>query len=293
MKRVMLIIKGFVMGIANIIPGVSGGTLALTMGIYEDFISAISHFLKDLKKNISFLLPIFIGIGLSLLTMSNVISKAFDKYPVPTTFFFMGLVLGGIPLLLEKVKPKKTKSKKKQKLDKSNYVIMALTFALVMVLAFSEEIFGSGLGDVNLNNISLWGYTLLFLVGVIAAATMVIPGVSGSLVLMLLGYYLPVVNTIKDLTHFKNIGHDLLVLIPFGIGVLVGIVLIAKLIEFLLKKYERKTYFGVLGFIFASVIAIPVSVYHEVGLEYTLIEGIIAVVLMVIGYIIGNKLGEK
>ena len=288
MKNIILVIKGFVMGIANIIPGVSGGTLALTMGIYEDFIGAISHFLKNLKKNLKFLLPIFIGMALSILSMSNVISAAFDKFPVPTTLFFMGLVLGGIPMLTNKVK--KTKEAKQA----SSYIIAILTCALVMILAFSNELFGKGLGDANLANMNVISYFVLFLVGVVAAATMVIPGVSGSLVLMLLGYYLPIVNTVKDLTHFNNIGHNLLICIPFGIGVVVGIVLIAKLIEWLLKKYEAKTYFGVLGFIIASVIAIPVSVFHEVdSMAYTLPEGIIAVILMVVGYIIGNKLGEK
>ena len=288
MESIMLVIKGFIMGIANIIPGVSGGTLALTLGIYEDFISAISHFLKNIKKNIKFLLPVFIGMGLSILTMSNVISSAFDNYPVPTTFFFMGLVLGGIPMLANKV------SKTKEKKQVSSYIIALFTFSVVIVLAFSEQLFGNGLGDVNLSNLSVGGYFLLFLVGVVAAATMVIPGVSGSLVLMLLGYYLPIVDTIKDLTHFKNIFDNMLILIPFGIGVVIGIVLIAKLIEWLFKKYEAKTYFGVLGFIIASVIAIPVSVYNEFGsLSYSLPEGIVAIALMVIGYIIGNKLGEK
>ena len=288
MKNIILVIKGFIMGIANIIPGVSGGTLALTMGIYEDFIKAISHFLKNLKENVKFLLPIFIGMGLSILSMSNVISAAFDKFPVPTTLFFMGLVLGGIPMLTNKVK--KTKEAKQA----SSYVIAILTFALVMILAFSNELFGKGLGDANLANMNVTSYLVLFVVGVVAAATMVIPGVSGSLVLMLLGYYLPIVNTVKDLTHFNNIGHNLLICIPFGIGVVVGIVLIAKLIEWLLKKYEAKTYFGVLGFIVASVIAIPVSVFHEVdSMAYTIPEGIIAVILMVLGYVIGNKLGEK
>ena len=104
MKNIILVIKGFIMGIANIIPGVSGGTLALTLGIYEGFIGAISHFFSNLKENIKFLLPIFIGIGLSLLTMSNVIATCFDKCPIPTTLFFMGLVIGGIPMLVSKVK---------------------------------------------------------------------------------------------------------------------------------------------------------------------------------------------
>ena len=288
MKNIMLVIKGFIMGIGNIIPGVSGGTLALTLGIYEKFIEAISHFFDKLKENIKFLVPIFIGIGLSLLTMSNVITEAFEHYPVPTAFLFMGLVIGGIPMLSNKVK------KSKERKQVSSYIIALITFALVIVLAFSDQLFGSGLSDVTLKNLDLTGYILLFLVGVVAAATMVIPGVSGSLVLMLLGYYLPVVNTIKDLTHFNNIVDNCLILIPFGLGVVVGIVVIAKIIEWLLKKYEAKTYFGVLGFIIASIIAIPVSVYNEYGtLSYSLVEGIIAVILLVVGYLIGEKLGEK
>ena len=110
MKNIKLLIKGFIMGIGNIIPGVSGGTLALTLGIYERFIEAISHFFEKLKENLSFLIPIFIGIGLSLLTMSNVISSAFEHYPIPTAFFFMGLVIGGVPMLANRVK--KTKESK-------------------------------------------------------------------------------------------------------------------------------------------------------------------------------------
>jgi putative membrane protein len=288
MKNIILVIKGFIMGIANIIPGVSGGTLALTMGIYEDFIKAISHFLKNLKENVKFLLPIFIGMGLSILSMSNVISAAFDKFPVPTALFFMGLVLGGIPMLTNKVK--KTKEAKQA----SSYVIAILTFALVMILAFSNELFGKGLGDANLANMNVTSYLVLFVVGVVAAATMVIPGVSGSLVLMLLGYYLPIVNTVKDLTHFNNLGHNLIVCVVFGIGVVIGIVGVAKLIEWLLKKHEVKTYFGVIGFIIASVIAIPVSVYHEVGgISFDIVQAIIGLVCIVVGSIIGSKLGEK
>ena len=117
MKNIILAIKGFIMGIANIIPGVSGGTLALTLGIYEDFIGAISHFFSNFKKNLKFLLPIAIGMGLSILTMSNVISASFENFPIPTTLFFMGLVIGGIPMLLSRVK------EGKEKKQVSSYVI--------------------------------------------------------------------------------------------------------------------------------------------------------------------------
>jgi len=288
MKNIILVIKGFVMGIANIIPGVSGGTLALTLGIYEKFIGAISHLLSNLKENIKFLLPIFIGMGLSILTMSNVISNCFDNYPIPTTLFFMGLVIGGIPMLVKKVR--KTKETK----EVSSYVIAFLTFALVMVLAFSDEIFGGTLGNASFDNLSVLGYLWLSVVGIIAAATMVIPGVSGSLVLMLLGYYLPIINVVKELTHFENILRNIFVAGFFGIGVVVGIVLVAKLIEWLLAKYEKKTYFGVIGFIIASVLAIPVSVYHEVGnIVFTVPQVLIGILFLVIGGIVGYKLGEK
>ncbi|MCI5967864.1 MAG: DUF368 domain-containing protein [Tenericutes bacterium] len=288
MKNIILVIKGFIMGIANIIPGVSGGTLALTMGIYENFIGAISHFFSNLKENIKFLLPIFIGIGLSLLTMSNVITASFNKYPIPTTLFFMGLVIGGIPMLFSKIKG--TKEVKKP----ISYVILFLTFLLVMALAFSKEIFGGTLGNADFSNLNILGYLNLTLIGTIAAATMVIPGVSGSLVLMLLGFYFPIVNVIKELTHFNNIGSNILIAGFFGVGILIGIVLIAKLIEWLLAKFETFTYFGVIGFIIASVLAIPVSVYHEVSnIVYTVPQVIIGIVFLILGGVVGYKLGEK
>ena len=288
MKNILLVIKGFIMGIANIIPGVSGGTLALTLGIYEDFIGAISHFFRNIKKHVNFLLPIFVGILLSVITMSNVISTCFDQYPIPTTLFFMGLVIGGIPMLLKRVK--NTKEKKQV----SSYVIALITFSIVMVMAFSEQIFGSGLGNVSFSNMAVFDYVILFFVGLIAAATMVIPGVSGSLVLMLLGYYLPIIGVLKELTKFENLGPNLLVAFVFGVGVLVGIVVISKVIEYLLEKFEAKTFFGVIGFILASIIAIPVSVYHEVGtIVFSVPQGILGVLFLAIGIIVGYKLGEK
>ena len=288
MKNILLVIKGFIMGIANIIPGVSGGTLALTLGIYEDFIGAISHFFRNIKKHVSFLLPIFVGILLSVITMSNVISTCFDQYPIPTTLFFMGLVIGGIPMLLKRVK--NTKEKKQV----SSYVIALITFSIVMIMAFSEQIFGSGLGNVSFSNMAVFDYVILFFVGLISAATMVIPGVSGSLVLMLLGYYLPIIGVLKELTKFENLGPNLLVAFVFGVGVLVGIVAISKVIEYLLEKFEAKTFFGVIGFILASIIAIPVSVYHEVGaIVFSVPQGILGVLFLAIGIIVGYKLGEK
>ena len=285
-KNIMLVVKGFIMGIANIIPGVSGGTLALILGIYEDFIGAISHFFSNFKKNICFLAPIGLGILLAVATLSRVIDYSFNHYPIPTSLFFVGLVLGGIPMLYSKVKG--TKELKKV----SSYIIFLITFSVVMIMACSDFIFGEGTA-VNLSGMNVLGYILLFLVGVVAAATMVIPGVSGSLVLMLLGYYYPIIAAIKELTSFDNLGSNILILGIFGVGILIGIVLISKLIEFLFQKYETKTYFGVLGFIVASVLAIPISTMTSIDVTFTVVQVLIGLVFMALGCLVGYKLGEK
>lgn len=277
-ENLILVAKGFVIGIANIIPGVSGGTLAITLGIYERLIKAISHFFTNLKENIKFLVPIAAGAVLSLLILSNVIGYALDHYPIPTTLLFVGLIFGGVPLLYRHVKTEKKSG--------SNLLIFFITFAIVTIFAFLKE----GNFSVDLSNLNLFGYILLFIVGMVAAATMVIPGISGSFMLMLLGYYQPIINTIRNLTRFDDLTKSFMILIPFGIGVLVGIVLIAKLIEFLLEKYEVKTYFGILGFVLASVLTL---IYGLFGNSFDIVQILIGVVTFFIGSIVAYKLGDE
>lgn len=277
-ENLILIAKGFVIGIANIIPGVSGGTLAITLGIYERLIKAISHFFSHLKDNIKFLVPIVIGAVLSLLVLSNIISYSLEKFPIPTTLLFVGLIFGGIPLLYRKVSHEKKTG--------GNYFIFLTTFLIVAIFAFLKE----GNIVVSFSNLNLIGYVLLFLVGMVAAATMVIPGVSGSFVLMLIGYYKPIIDTISELTKFKNLGSNMMILIPFGLGILIGIVLVAKLIEFLLEKYEVKTYYGILGFIVASVFTL---IYGLFGYQMDIVQVLIGVVTFFIGSIIAYQLGDE
>ena len=276
--KIMLVLKGMIIGVANIIPGVSGGTLMITLGIYEQVIDTISHFFKNFKKNLKFIIPLAIGMVLSILLLSKLISLCLDKYPFPTTFFFIGLILGGIPLLWKRTSAAKSKL--------SNWLVFIITFAIVVTFAFLK----SGDFVIDLNSLTPVGYITLFIVGMISAATMVIPGISGSFVLMLLGYYEPIVNTIKDLTKFDQLEHHLLILIPFGLGIVIGIVLVAKLIEYLLKKYPVKTYYGVLGFVLASLVAIIKPMF---GIAPSIIEVIISFILVVGGGIIAYKLGDK
>lgn len=275
-EKLTLVIKGFLIGVANIIPGVSGGTLAITLGIYEKLIGTISHFFKNLKENIKFIIPIGIGAVLSILLLSRVISFCLDKYTLATILFFIGLILGGIPLLNKKIKGHYK--------NVSNIIIFLLSFGFVFALSVLK-----GENVVSFANMNIINYIMLFLVGVIAAATMIIPGVSGSFVLMLLGYYKPIVDTIGALTKFNNIWQNIMILVPFGIGVLVGIVAISKLLEFLFKKYEVKTYFGVMGFITASIITIFTGAE---GLVFSVPQLLIGLMLLGIGFTAAYKLGE-
>ena len=285
MKSIILFIKGFIMGIANIIPGVSGGTLAIILGIYEEFIGALSHFFKNFKKNLIFLIPVALGMLAAIATMSNVIDYSLNHFTVATVLFFVGLVVGGIPMLLGKVKGKKDNKKIR------NYVAFIFTFSIVIFMAVAKLIFSTDF-SISLGHVGLAGLILLFLVGILAAGTMVIPGVSGSLVLMLIGYYEPVIKTIKNLVHFKNVSHNLLIVGVFGLGILIGIVSIARLFEYLFKKHETTTYFGVLGFIFASVIAIPISTFTSIDVTFKVFELIVGIGMLLVGLLISYNLSE-
>lgn len=277
LENLLLILKGFILGIANIIPGVSGGTLAMTMGIYEDIIKSISSILKTPKKSLKLLLHLGIGAVLSILILSKLLNYTLTNYAFATTLFFIGLIVGGFPLLLKKAKGHKVSL---------GYLLSFLsTTSLVIILRLlqtSENI-------VSLNNVSLFTIIILLLVGMLAASTMVIPGVSGSFVLMLIGFYKPILNTISNITKINLLGHNLLILVPFGIGVLLGIVLTAKLIEYLLKKYEIYTYYGIYGFILASILVLILNVYNKAtGIP----EVVVGILLVLLGTFIGYKLGD-
>ena len=277
MKSLILIIKGFFMGLANLIPGVSGGTMAITLGIYDKLINVISHLFKNFKDNMKFIIPIVIGILLSIITLSKVISYALTYFLFPTILFFVGAIIGGVPMLYRKVKGNSSIS---------SYFIFTITFIIIVALTFL-----TGDNLVDLSSVNIISYIKLFGVGVISSATMVIPGISGSAMLMTLGYYEPIINVIKDLTNFANILYNLKILIPFGLGVVIGILLIAKLIEYLLNKYEVKTYYAILGFVFGS--ALSIILQNLIGINLNILEVIIGIILFIIGFLVAYKLGDK
>lgn len=277
------ILKGMVIGIANVIPGVSGGTMMVVMGIYDKLIHVISHFFSEFKKNILFLIPILIGMLIAIFGGSVVIEFLFDRFPFPTTLAFIGLILGGLPLMGKRVKGQKFKV---------GYLIAFLAFfALVVFMAT----LGDAAGREASLNLSFGGILTLFLVGVVAAGTMVIPGVSGSMVLLVLGYYNPIIGTISDfMSALKNgdrnaMGESFLILLIFGIGVIAGIVFFAKLIEWIFKRFPMYAYWAIIGLIVASPIAILLMANFGVITVPAVIAGIIC---LAAGAFAAYKLGE-
>lgn len=276
-------LKGMVMGIANIIPGVSGGTMAVSMGIYDKLIHCITHLFKEFKESMKFLIPIFVGIAVALVGLSFVIEPAFEYFPLQTNCLFVGLIVGGLPAVCKKVKGKGIKL---------SYIIPFLAFfALVVGMAAMGEKEGAA-ADLTF---SLWSVIKLFVVGIIASATMVIPGVSGSMMLLLMGYYNPVIAAIKDfitaLVAFDVSGilQGCSILVPMGLGIVVGIFAIAKLIEIIFEKFPIQAYWAIIGLIVASPFAI--FLMGEVG-AVTVLAVLTSVVTFVVGFVIAMKLGD-
>lgn len=236
-------IKGFILGVANVIPGVSGGTMAVSMGVYELILSSIVNFFKDIKGNFSKLLPIALGILVAIVSTSKLVTYALTNYKAQTLCLFIGLIFGGVSLIMKKIRGKGSKT---------NYLIFFVVFFLVISLNFLK----TGLIEISFTNMGIIDYILLLVMGFIASSAMVIPGISGSFILMVLGYYDKIIYTVSTITDFNKLGSNLLILVPFGIGVVMGIIFMAKLITNLIKKHETKTYFAIMGFVLSSVVVL-------------------------------------
>lgn len=283
MKFIQEMLRGMVIGLANIIPGVSGGTMMVSMGIYDTLIHCITHLFKEFKQSIKTLLPYAVGMVVAIGSLSFLLKWAFAAYPLPTNTLFIGLILGGLPAILRQVKGKKKGA--------LGAVLFIAFFALIILLqVFQQE------NTVTIQ-LSFLEIIKLFLLGALASATMVIPGVSGSMVLKLLGYYEPVVTVaipglLSGLAHgdWAAVGTNVGILLPFGLGILVGIFAIAKLIEFLLSRWEGQTYCAILGLVVASPVAILMATDMS---NLSWITLVISLVTFAVGFYVAWRLGGQ
>lgn len=277
------ILKGAMMGIANIIPGVSGGTMALAMGIYEKMIHAINQIRKEFKQSVLTLLPYIIGIVLGIIGLSFVIEYSLEKFELPTLMLFVGLILGGLGPILKRVENEKFKK---------THLLSFLLFAGIIIV---PTLIATKSGAEKVFSFGLVSTILLFLMGMISAASMVVPGISGSMILMMLGYYNTVLSNITLFIKsavsldIPNVLHACGVLVPFGIGVLVGIVVTAKIIEKLFKKYPNATVWGIV----ALVVTSPFAILWGVNLNISVAMLLVSIVTFVIGFFVSKFLSKE
>lgn len=277
------ILKGMVIGIANIIPGVSGGTMMVSMGIYDKLIHCITHLFSEFKKSVLFLLPIAIGMGIAIIASSFGLEYLFAHFPIQTNLLFIGLIIGGLPAIWKNVQGNSIKV--------GHVIAGLLFFALVVGMAIMGETEGNA-ADLSFGLVNV---LKLFGVGVIASATMVIPGVSGSMVLLLMGYYNPILTSINDFIRalvafdMDGILTGFGILIPFGLGVVAGVFAIAKLIEIIFEKFPLYAYWAIIGLIVASPIAIIAMGSFPTVTAVSIITGLIA---LAVGFVVAMKLGE-
>jgi len=291
-KKIKDFINGLAFGITQIVPGVSGGTIAIIMGFYYELIEAINHFTEDYRKYLKFILPFLLGTIVGIVTFSSVINYLLINYSFPTMSFFIGLIVGIIPPIYFNVKNPARRFTISE--------ISLVAFPALLLIVISELKVVSVTNPVEIiNNIGIPYMFFIFFAGVIAAMALIMPGVSGSFVLLLLGVY-PLVtyslstigHLLADITNIQLMMDICKVLVPLGIGVIIGGLSMARLIEKLLKNYYKITYLAILGLLIGSVYALfKEPIVFQSGVSATII--IIGSVAFVLGCIISYKLGKK
>ncbi len=250
----ILFLKGFLIGIAFIIPGLSGGTLAIYLGIYQPMLHAIGHFFQSWKKHFLYLLPIGLGIVLAIVVFARLIGWLLNVNSFATLLFFIGLLIGGLKKLGTTIQVK-TQSK-------AAYVLAGVAFALVIGLFLFEQI-SSQEGVITTIPVNASSIFLLLILGALAATTMIVPGVSGSALLMVVGYYTAIVtNVIGNIFDFSQIGYHMFVISFFAIGGLLGIFFASRFLDKIISKYPSESMTVIFGFLFASALVLFLQIHH-------------------------------
>ncbi len=255
-------IKGIAIGSGAILPGISSGVLCVIFGIYEDLLDHILNFFSDIKKHTKFLLPIFIGAGIGILIFSNILNYLLSQYSLQTKSIFIGLIFGSIPSLFKEVN-----QKCKFKLHYLLYTIVAFTCGIFLVILEKNIVINSTVDSITPLYLVLSGFAMS--VGV------VVPGVSSTIILMLFGIYSTYLSAISTLCFP--------ILIPLGIGLILGCIVWMKLTKFFFEHFYAQTFYTIIGFSLGSIFVLMPSVSLD-------LNGIISLMCIWAGFLIANLL---
>lgn len=225
-------LKGLWVGGTMTVPGVSGGSMAMILGIYDKLIFSISSFFKHPKESILFLLQFTIGALIGMVLFASPLLKLIHLYPMPVLFFFIGTVAGGIPLILKEAQI--------TKVDLGTAAYPAMGILIVYILSLLPDGLFAG---TSLNSIS--GILMQVLAGFVISTALILPGISVSYMLLVLGMYESVMGAVSSL-HF-------LTLLPLAAGLILGIILTTHILEQAMTRHPQSTYLIILGFILGSL----------------------------------------
>lgn len=275
MDCIILIVKGFIIGIAKIIPGVSGALLAITLGLYEKAMDAIANFWKHPKRYLSFLFCLGFGVMLAIVFGSHAIKFLLRHWYLPTMLFFIGLMAGGFPSFYRGIS---------HKISHKKYILITiLFFSLVLFLSFQFRY----TPEKTLESVS-WKW--LFFMGLLEMATTIIPGISGTAIFMLLGSYSLILELFSMLSSISLMGKYLSLYIPFGIGIILGLFLVAKGMNYLFQRHYYGSHFAILGLSLGSVITLFIQTFQR---NYSVSEVLLSLILLVLGYRIAQLFPES
>ena len=291
LKTIRNLLNGLAFGITETVPGVSGGTIAIILGFYDELIGAINNFRKEPKRYLKFLLPILAGVIVGFVAFSGVMTYLLTNYTLPTMTFFIGLIVGIIPIIFAKVK------EPEGGLRSGRLAMIGLPALLVIVLAGLKGVEIREPVDV-IAGIDFPYMLFLLLAGAIAAMALVVPGISGSFVLLLIGIYPLATYSISSIRYLISDPSTALlldickVLVPLGIGVVIGGLLMCRLIEGLLTRHYKIAYSIILGLLLGSIYALlRAQILEQSGIQAQTV--IIAVITCVAGCVLSYNLGKK
>lgn len=260
MNGFLNVVKGIFIGAGAIVPGVSSGVLCVIFGIYEKLLDAVLNFFKDIKQNIKFLFPIALGVGIGVLLFSNMLNYLLYEFPIQTKSIFIGLIIGTIPSLIREVNEKEA-----FKPQNVMYLLIALAIGIITVVLENRMHI-----ITNVDNMSIM---YLVMCGAIMSVGIVVPGVSSTIILMLLGVYSVYLQSVANLY--------LPVLIPLGIGLILGSIIVMKLTKKLLETYYSQTFYSIIGFTIGSIfVLLPQGM--------TMIEQVLCVLCIILGVYISH-----
>ncbi len=273
MEQIKLFLEGFIVGLGKIIPGVSGSVMAICFGIYERIVSSISNF-KEFKNNYKFMAIVGSGVFLAILVGSKMIRFLLINYFVYTMMLFIGMMIPGVLSLFKNVK--------NEQLTLKRVIVCICLFLFLYILNIANFSSGAIVKESYIHQ-----FISLILCGILDAASTIIPGISGSALLMIVGYYETIITALANILSFTDIMFSVRVLVPFFIGMGIGLVLTSKLITYLFKNARVLTYMMIIVFAVFSIITLLGSVFDFIIDIKTLIFGII---FMGLGFVIAYVL---